>query len=232
MQKYIPILIVFVAMLAAYLLGLQDYVNLETLKAHRVLLKNFVADHFAAASILFLLSYIAATSASLPLDAIFCITAGFLFPQPLSTLYIYLGVLIGSCILFFAAKTAFGELLKKKAGPRLQKIERNFQTHAIGYLIFLRLIPIFPTWIVTFAAAIFNIPFRTFLWTSAIGFPPAAYVFTEAGTGLGALLDSPEPPTLSLLFNQNFTIGMSILTAVATLILIFQWLRNRKKSGT
>lgn len=223
-----PILLIFIAMAAAYLFGLQDYVNLEALKAHRAELNSFVLVHFVAASFLFIFCHIAINALSLPLDGLFCATAGFLFPQPLSTLYAITAIAIGSSILFFATKTAFGETLRQKAGPRLKYFEEKFQSQSTLFLLSLRFIPVFPTWVVNIAAGLFGIPYFRFLWTTSLGLIPATFIFTEAGTGLGALLDAPGPPSLRLLFSDQLLWVVAIMTAIGLLTFLYQLFKKKR----
>jgi uncharacterized membrane protein YdjX (TVP38/TMEM64 family) len=230
MQKYIPLLLLFLGLVAAYFFGLHEYFNLESLKVHRQTLKTLVAQHWAMASFLFILTYLALTAAAIPIDAFMCLTSGFLFSQPFSTLYILIASLTGGILLFLAARTAFGDLLKRKAGPRLQKMEANFQKNAAAYLIFLRLIPIMPSWLINLTPALFGVPLKTFTWASIIGILPGAYVFSQAGTGLGTFLDSPEEPNFSLLFNREFYIGLILMLLFALALLLAKWCINKKTS--
>ncbi len=230
MRKYIPIVLLLLAMIAAYYFGFHKYFTFESLKEHRHFLKKMVDQHWLATSLIFLLTYITLTALSLPIDAFFCLTAGFLFPQPFCTLYIIFGAALGGSILFYAAKTAFADLFRRKAGPRLKKLEHNFHHNAACYIIFLRLIPVLPTWIVNVAPALFNVPYRTFLWATIVGYIPGAYVFSEAGKGLGKFLDRWFKPRYTELFDTEFYIGLGVMVLLALGMLLFMRYLSKRKN--
>ncbi len=198
-------------MIVAYFSGITKELTYENLKAHRETLKHFVGQYPLIAPFIFIVIYIISTALSLPGGSILSLIAGFIFPLPLSTLYVVVGATIGAMGIFLAAKTAFGEYLKKKAGPFLSKMEKGFRKNAWSYLLFLRFIPLFPFWLVNIAPAFFNVKWRTYLWTTFVGIIPGSYVYTQAGSGLGAIFDSGEAFNLDTIFNTQIQITLVLL---------------------
>ena len=103
---------------------------------HRHAIVGFVATNWLLSSLIFILLYIVVAALSLPIGIFLSLIGGFLFPQPFSTLYIVIGATIGATIVFLAARTAIGDLLKKKAGRLLTKIEKGFRENGVSYLLF------------------------------------------------------------------------------------------------
>lgn len=227
-KRWLPILIIVVLMVAAYATGITKYFSFETLQTYRREWVGLVSEHWLLAPLAYIGLYILVAALSLPVGLFLSLAGGFFFPQPWSTLYIVIGATIGATIVFLAAKTAFGDLLRKKAGPLLQKMETGFQKDAVSYLLFLRLVPLFPFWLVNLAPALFGIRLRTFIWTTFVGIIPGSFVFAQAGTGLGAILDAGGGFSFHSVLNLQVKIALVALGIFALLPILIKRLRKNK----
>ena len=99
------------------------------------------------------------------------------------------GATLGAVAVFLAARTAFGDVLRRRAGPLLRKLQDGLQQDALSYLLVLRLIPLFPFWLVNIAPAVFGVSLRVYTVATLIGILPATIIYCSVGAGLGALLD-------------------------------------------
>ncbi|MGA8164392.1 MAG: TVP38/TMEM64 family protein [Waddliaceae bacterium] len=228
--RFLPLMIIVVLMVLAYALGLQNYFTYDTLRQYRLSLLDLVSEHPFLSPILFMAVYMASTALSIPGGTILSIFGGFLFPQPLSTLYVVIAATLGAMTIFLAAGTAFGEMMAQKAGPRIDKMRAGFQENAANYLLFLRLVPLFPFWLVNVAPAFFGVRLWTFAWTTFLGIIPGAFVYTQAGVGLGAILDSGEPLSLDTIFNVQVKIALAALALFALLPVIVKTLKKRRRN--
>jgi len=219
-KKWIPLIIIVILMVMAYVSGVTKHLSFGNIKENRQVILSYIDQYPLLMPLLFIVIYIVMTSLSLPGGALLSILGGFIFGIPLSTIYVVVGATIGATIIFLAARTAIGDLLKKKAGPFLAKMESGFKKNAASYLLFLRLIPLFPFWLVNIAPAFFNVKTRTYLWTTFLGIIPGAYVFTQAGRGLGAIFDSGKDFSVETVFNIEIKIALVVL-ALFALIPIF-----------
>lgn len=226
MKKWIPIIIIIILMLIVYFSGVTKYLTFETIKENRQLILSYIDQYPLLMPFLFTLIYVVMTALSLPGGALLSILGGFIFGVPLSTIYVVVGATIGATIIFSAARTAMGDLLKRKAGPFLLKMETGFQKNAASYLLFLRLIPLFPFWLVNIAPAFFNVKTRTYLWTTFLGIIPGAYVFTQAGNGLGAIFDSGKEFSVETVFNIEIKIALIVLALFALIPIFVKRLRR------
>ncbi len=230
LKKFIPIVIIVALMIIAYFSGVGKYLTYDNLKAHHSTIKDFVAAHPFLTPLIFIGAYIVMAALSLPGAAILSVFGGFLFPHPFSTIYVVIGATIGATLIFLAARTALGELLYKKAGKLLSKMEKGFKENAISYLFFLRFVPIFPFWIVNLAAAFFRVSLWPYLWTTFIGIAPGSFVFTQAGVGLSAIFETGAEFSLATVFNMNIRIALIALGIFALIPIIVKKLKNRKNN--
>ena len=104
----------------------------------------------------------------------------------------FVGATIGAICIFLIAKSAIGDYLVRRAGPLAQKLARGFRADAFSYLLFLRLVPIFPFWIVNLVPALVGVKLRTFAAATAIGIIPATFVFAFVGAGLDSVIAAQQ----------------------------------------
>ena len=225
-KKFIPLIIILGLMGLAYFTGLGEYLSFESLKEHRSRLKDLVNEYPSTAPILYMIVYAISTALSIPGGLFLSIFGGFLFPQPYSTIYVVTGATIGAICIFLAASTALGGVMREKAGGMLDKMRAGFQENGWSYLLFLRLVPIFPFWLVNIAPAFFGVSLQTFAWTTFVGIIPGAFVFTQAGTGLGAILDAGNELSIDAIFNNDIKIALVALGIFALLPVVIKKFRK------
>jgi len=199
LTRLLPLLLLVAGFAAFFALGLQRYVSLDVLKQNHIALKEWVAAHQIEAVAVFIAFYIVATAFSLPIAAVLSIAGGFLFGIVYGTLWIIIGATIGASVLFVAAKTALGDPLRARFADRIKAMEEGFRANAFSYLLLLRLVPLFPFFLVNLAAAFTGVGLGLFVVTTAIGIIPGAFVFASIGNGIGALFEAGQQPDLSLM---------------------------------
>ena len=170
--------------------GGHNYLTLEQLAANRDELKTFIGANLPLALLIFIATYIVVVALSLPGGGLMTISSGFLFGWIPGALVSLVGATIGATIIFFIAKTSLGELLGARAGPWLAKLRGGFQENALSYLLFLRLVPVFPFWLVNLAPALLGVPLSTYLIGTAVGIVPGSFVFAFAGVGLDSIIEA------------------------------------------
>lgn len=215
MKRILPLLLLGAAIALAFAFGLDKYLTFEALQNNRMALMGFVEQMAGTAVLVFVLVYAASTALSLPGGAVLSIAGGFLFGAALGTVYILIGATLGATAVFLIARTALGEALRARAGPFLQKMEAGFKENAFNYLLVLRLIPIFPFFIVNLVPAFLGVTLRTYVVATFIGIIPGALVFAIAGAGLGSIFDSgAEFSVASILTPQVIAalVGLSLLS--------------------
>jgi uncharacterized membrane protein YdjX (TVP38/TMEM64 family) len=173
-----------------FALGLQRYISFDTVREHRSELLAFVAGHGALAPALFIAIYAVATALSLPVGLVLSVTSGFLFGTFLGTAFAVVGATTGAVGVFMIARTALGDVLRRRlTGGVLERMADGFRQNAFSYLLVLRLIPLFPFFVVNLAPAFLGVSLRTFVAATLLGIVPGAFVFASVGTGLGDVFD-------------------------------------------
>jgi uncharacterized membrane protein YdjX (TVP38/TMEM64 family) len=188
----------FIGVIAAFFaLDGPRYVSLDVVKANRDALLRFTEEHFAAALTLAFIGYVAAVAFSLPVATVLSLTMGFLFGRWVGTVLVVAAATTGAAVVFLAARYLFAEAAQRRMGARGAKINAGFTANAFSYLLFLRLVPIFPFFLVNIAPAFTGIKLRTFVLATLVGIIPGAFVYVNLGQALGRLdstraLVSPE----------------------------------------
>jgi len=231
MKKWIPLIIIVILMVVAYFSGVLKILSYENIKGHREQIIGLIDAYPTLMPLLFVLLYIVVVALSLPGGALLSVLGGFFFGIPLSTIYVVIAATIGATIIFLAARTALGSFLKKKAGPFLNKMEQGFQKNAANYLLFLRLIPLFPFWLVNLAPAFSNVRTSTYIWTTLVGIIPGSYVYTQAGSGLGAIFDKGEAFSIDNIFNIQIKIALVALALFALIPIFVKYLVKKRRDN-
>lgn len=226
--KLLPLLIIIAISVTAYILGFTEYISFDMLKEHRGTILAWVDKHPILAPLSYIGFYTVGTAVSFPGAGILTMTGGFVFGQPWATIYTVIGATAGASIIFSICKTAMGAIFRERAKPFLKKMEEGFQKNQASYLLFLRFVPLFPFWIINIAPALFNVPLWTYVWTTFIGIIPGSFAYTQAGTGIGAILDSGEELTLEGILNIHMKIALIALAILALVPIIVKQIRKKK----
>jgi uncharacterized membrane protein YdjX (TVP38/TMEM64 family) len=184
LRRALLLLPVPVAILLFFAFGLDRYVTATALAEHRQWLLDEVASLGLWAPLVFILIYALLVAASIPGAAFLTIAAGFVFGTGLGALYSLVGATLGATAIFLLARTAIGEGLRLRAGPFLHKLAAGFQRNALSYLLFLRLVPVFPFFIVNLVPAFLGVRLGTFIIGTLIGIIPGSLVYSGVGASL------------------------------------------------
>ena len=212
-------LAVILGLLAAFwLLGLDRYISLAYLKGSLDDLRTTYAQHPAILVLGYFLLYVAAVSLSLPGAAVLTIAAGALFGLVIGTLLVSFAASIGAMVACGFSRYFLKDWVQGKLSGRAGRINEGIEREGAFYLFTLRLIPLFPFWMVNLAMGLTRMPLRTFYWVSQLGTLPGTLVYVNAGREI-ARIDSPgvilSPGLIgSFVLIGLFPIGMKKLLAL------------------
>ena len=175
------------AVIAFFALGGQRYLTLETIKTHRDALLAFTEAHFALALVIGFVVYAGAVAFSLPGALLLSLTTGFVFGRWVGTLLVVLAATAGATAVFLAARYIFADAARRRLGALGARINAGFTENAFNYMLFLRLVPLFPFFLVNLAPAFTSIPLRTFVLATFVGIIPGSFVFVNLGQTLGRI---------------------------------------------
>jgi uncharacterized membrane protein YdjX (TVP38/TMEM64 family) len=170
-----------------FYLDLNRYLNLNQLKAHRGHLLALYADHPAQTVAGFVAVYVLQTALSLPGAAILSLAAGAVFGAALGTLYAVLAATAGATLAFLAARYLFRDAIAGRFAKRLEGLNRELEQRGGNYLLFLRLVPLSPFFLINLSAGLTRVPLRTFVLTTFVGIIPGGFVFCNAGASLASI---------------------------------------------
>ncbi len=153
-RRWLPLALVVVLSVAAIAIGWNRKISFETLVHHNEAIHAFILGHRIAAVAIYVVAYVVTIALSLPGALILTLSGGFLFGGLVGAAAAGAGATIGATIIFMIAKSAFGEHLARRAGPLAEKLAQGFRAEAFHYLLFLRLVPLFPFFLVNLVPAL------------------------------------------------------------------------------
>lgn len=229
-RRLTPAAILLLGLALFLLFGLEHYFSFEMLSRNHAALTAWVAAHTALAVVLFVLAYALVVAFSLPIAIIITPLGGFLFGIWVGATLSVVGATVGSVAVFLAARSAFHELFHARAGALLVRFEEGFRRDAFSYLLFLRLVPVFPFWLVNIVPALLGMRLAPYTLATLIGIIPAAIVYAGVGAGFGLLFDRGETPDLAIIFQWRFLLPLLGLGVLALVPVLYTHLRRRKTS--
>jgi len=192
LRRLVPLIVIVGASALVFAMGWHRQLSFATLVRHHQSLQEFIATHEVAAVAAYVALYIAAVALSIPVGVFLTLTGGILFGAILGGAAAVVGATVGAICIFLIAKSAVGDYLVRRAGPLAQKLARGFRADAFSYLLFLRLVPIFPFWIVNLVPALAGVKLSTFAAATALGIIPATFAFAFVGAGLDSVIAAQQ----------------------------------------
>lgn len=200
--KIIPLAVIGVLVVLFFALDLGRYLTLASLKENRAALEQYAASHRLLTVGLFIALYIVQTALSLPGAAVLTVAGGALFGAIAGTIYVNVGATAGATLAFLFARHLFRAEVQKRFGQSIEVVNRELDRSGIHYLLFLRLVPIFPFFLINIAAGLTGLPLRSFLFGTMVGIIPGSFVYCYAGASLAtitSLNDIASPRVLGAL---------------------------------
>lgn len=225
-KRFIPLFIILIAIASAFYFDLWQYLSWNNLQQQHAELKAWTdANYFYAVSA-YIFIYIITVSLSIPGATILTLSGGFLFGIVWGAVYTVIAATIGASIIFLAVKTAFGDWLAKKAGPWLQQLTTGFQANAFSYLLFLRLVPLFPFWVVNIVPALLNMRLRSYVIATGVGIIPGSTVYVAVGNGLQSVFAQGGTPEFGIIFQPQILLPLIALGVLALVPVVYKRLKK------
>jgi uncharacterized membrane protein YdjX (TVP38/TMEM64 family) len=247
LRRWAPLVLIVAASAAVVAMGWHRHLSFETLARHHEALREFIDRHEVAAGLVYVAGYIVAITLSIPVGVFLTMVGGILFGAVLGGAAALVGATTGAICVFLIARGALGEHLVRRAGPLAQKLARGFRADAFSYLLFLRLVPIFPFWLVNLVPALAGVPLATFATATALGIVPATFAFAIVGAGLDSVIAAQQSAYRSCLaagridcrleFHASAAItpevlaGLVALGVAALIPVVVKQVRRRRTNG-
>jgi len=191
-RRVLPFVVVLLLAGAAYFVVGREGISLAALVRHRMAINALVNEHQVPAVLLYIALYIVTVALSLPGAAFLTVAGGFLFGLLVGASAAVIGATVGATIIFLVARSALGEPLLRRAGPRAAQLAQGFREDAFSYLLFLRLVPAFPFFLLNLVPAFAGVRLGPFVAATVLGVIPGAAAFALAGTGLDSVIAAQQ----------------------------------------
>lgn len=226
-KKYVPVFIILLGMGFVFATGLHEFLTFENLKQNRLFLQEFSQENLLLTVVSYCGIYIITVVFSIPGASLLTITGGFLLGQWVGCACVVFSATIGATLLFLAARTALGNNLKEKAAPWFSKLEKGFQKNAFNYLLIIRLIPLFPFFIVNLVPAFLGMHIRPYVLATFFGIIPGSFVYTSVGVGLGSIFDRGETFSVKSVMTPEIFLALLGLAALSILPLLYKKFKQK-----
>ena len=228
LKRLIPLVILLGGLATFFGFGLDRYISFDALRDNREVLLGLVEQYGLLASLVYMATYATVVAFSLPGGAVLSITGGFLFGAVWGTVHIVLSATLGATLLFLIAKTSLGDPLRARAGPWLQKMQAGFQENALSYLLVLRLVPLFPFFVVNLVPAFLGVALSTYVLGTFIGIIPGAFVYASVGAGLGSLFAAGGAFSAKGILTPQILVALVGLAVLALIPVVYKKLTGRR----
>lgn len=199
----IIIVVVVIGIIGAFrIFNLGDYLSLSYIKDSQEKFQILYSENRAAVIAGYMAIYILVTSLSLPGAAVMTLAAGALFGLVTGTVVVSFASTIGATLACFVSRFILRDWIQGRFGDKLKMVNEGIEKEGALYLFTVRLIPVFPFWLINLVMGLTKMPLRTFYWVSQVGMFAGTIVYINAGKEIGKIesLSGIMSPTLILSF--------------------------------
>jgi uncharacterized membrane protein YdjX (TVP38/TMEM64 family) len=229
LKRWIPLISIAILFFCFFYFHLYQYLTFAALKQHREFLLHWTMQYPVLSVLIYMGVYILAVAISVPGAAFLTLAGGFLFGAILGTVYVVISATLGATLIFLATQIALRDWLAQRMRGWVKKMKDEFSKNAFSYLMVLRLVPLFPFWVVNIVPALLGVRLSTFMLATFLGIIPGSFVYVTLGNGLGSLFDTNQTPNLSIIFTPKILLPLLALAALSLVPLIYQHLKGTKK---
>jgi uncharacterized membrane protein YdjX (TVP38/TMEM64 family) len=144
---------------------------------------------------------------------------------------VVIGATCGATALFLAARTALGDYLRARAGSTIKRMEEGFRQNALSYLLVLRLIPLFPFFLVNLVPAFLGVSLPVYVVGTFFGIIPGTFVFALIGAGLGSVFDSMQEFSLQGALTPQVIVALVGLAILSLIPVAYKYWKSRNQAG-
>jgi uncharacterized membrane protein YdjX (TVP38/TMEM64 family) len=228
--RLIPLAVLILAGVVFIVAGGRRYLTFAVLAENRDYLRDVAAQGGALAALGFIALYAGLTTLSVPGAMLMTLTGGFLFGVWFGTAYALAGATIGAAVVFLAARAGLAGLAER-AGPRVQRLEAGFREDAFNYLLCLRLVPVFPFWLVNLVAGVTGIRLSVYVAATFLGMIPGAFIYASLGNGVGDLIAAGRHPDHYMIFRPGILLPLLGLALLALLPVLYKRWSGRSRQA-
>jgi uncharacterized membrane protein YdjX (TVP38/TMEM64 family) len=208
-------MVILAGIVGLHLVGVGEVLTVDTLKAYRKSLIDLVERHTLAAASAYVAIYILATALSVPGAVVLTLSGGFLFGAFYGAALAVVGATIGATALFLIARNLMNGRTLDRFGPKAAALGERIRDDAWSYLLVLRLVPLFPFFLVNIVPAFVGVRLKVFVLTTFFGIIPGTVVYSLAGAGLGTVFDTGQEFSVSSVLTPQVLAALGGLAVFA-----------------
>lgn len=231
LRRFLPAVILAAGLVAGWAMGWYEYLALERLADARAELAATVDAHPVLAPVAYAVLYALAVALSVPAASVLTVFGGFLFGWKVGFFLVAVAATAGATLLFLAARSAFGDALRRRIGGRAATLAEGFENNAFAFLLALRLAPVMPFFVVNIAPALFSVRLRDYVAATFLGILPGVFAYSYLGSGIEGVIAAAEAagraPRLSDLVSPQITVAFALLAVVALVPVFIRRQRSR-----
>jgi uncharacterized membrane protein YdjX (TVP38/TMEM64 family) len=230
LARWIFLALVLLVIAGFYAFGLNEYFQWDHIRANLNDWKAQAAEHLLLALLVYFLIYVAVTALSLPAASLVSLVGGALFGRWLGTAVVSIASTVGATLAFLGSRYLLRDWVQSRFGHRLAALNRGVEKDGAFYLLTLRLVPLFPFWLINLGMGPTPIRVWTYIWVSWVGMLLGTFLYVNAGTELAKLLATRESPKGLL---SPTLLGSLVLLGVAPLVVrkVMQWVSRDGSTG-
>ncbi|MDP7556416.1 MAG: TVP38/TMEM64 family protein [Nitrospinaceae bacterium] len=225
-KKLILLALVAMGIALFYVFDLQQYLSLESLKGNRDRLDAVQQEHSVAVVLSFIGIYFLVVAISLPGATILTLAGGAIFGSVAGTLIVNVGATLGATAAFLVARFILRDWVEKKFGDKLEPINKGFSENAINYLLFLRLVPLFPFFLVNLVSGLTKVRLPVYFFGTMFGIMPGSFVYANAGSNLARINSISDIASFEVLG------ALALLGVFALIPTLYHRHKNKKSAST
>ena len=233
--RLVPLVVIAAGLAALFSLGIDDYLTFEALRENRGRIMDWTGQNYALVVLGFIGAYFVAVTFSLPGAVWITLAGGFVFGTLATTIYVVVAATLGATAIFLAARYAIGDFihakLHAKMGPAMRRMEAGFHENEFNYLLVLRLVPLFPFWLVNLVPAFLGVKTRTYVLGTFIGIVPGTFVYASVGSGLGSVFEAGMTLEPGIVLKPEVLLPIIGLAALSLVPVLYKTIQKRKRAG-
>lgn len=207
---------------------LHNQISFEGLKNNREILIEFANKNFILATLMFMGAYTLIVACSIPGATIFTLTAGILFGPIYGSIVVIISATLGAVVIFTAVRYALREFVASRTSKWMKIMEYEFRNNAFSYLLTLRLIPIFPFWLVNIVPGLLGVSYFNFITATFFGIIPGTVVYVLIGNNLSEIFARNEAPNFNIIFEPKLIIPLVALAILVLTPVIYKKIKGIK----
>ncbi len=228
--RFGPVGALLVTAAAMYATGAASHLSLSQLGQSYNLMQSMTRAHPLLSLLVYELVFCFLVAVCVPASLPLSLVAGYLFGVVEGGIAADVGATLGAGLALLVCRTAAKDLVARRAGPFMARLDRGLKRGAFYYTLSLRLAPVTPTLVVNVAAGVFGLPMRPFLAGTFLGLAPASFIYAGLGSGLGQMFAAGRRPDMKMLMQPQIVLSMLGLCALAIIPAVYGYYRVRREA--